>query len=233
MIFQGYSGGVKNQHEGLTLFMMKAIPPVVREEWQVNQALRELGLTRDIIRRIALAAAGARNEATPVDPSCSPGMLSYIHGVREMRLALLPVGWEMSRDGNVELTVNRAKGVQVCFQNVDLACANTDPEAISGKGAASRRLVNSGQAEFDFTGGEVAPIDSMVANLTMWFICVSADEYSVRAEVSCPKGFEGNSFQGFWHRLFVMDESTDTDPVRDDADDSDDLDLEIQVSKKL
>lgn len=214
------------------MFNANALPAVVREDWQVNQALRELGLTKDIVRRIALAAAGARNDATPVDPSFSPGMLSYIHGVREKRLALLPLGWEMARDGNVDLTVNRAKGIQVCFQNVDLACSNRDPEAVSGKGAASRRLVYSGQIEMEFRGSEVTPISSMQSGPTMWFICVSADEFSVRAEVSCPKGFEGNAFQGFWHRLFVMDESTNPEPRRGVVDDDGDLDLDIQVSKK-
>lgn len=214
------------------MFSANTIPAIAREEWQVNQALRELGLTREIVRRIALAAASARNDATPLDPSFSPGMLSYIHGVRETRLALLPLGWEMSRDGNVDLTVNRAKGIQVCFQNVDLACANRDPEAVSGKGAASRRLVNSGQGEFDFSGSEVATIPSMQSGPMMWFICVSADEFSVRAEVSCPRGFEGNAFQGFWHRLFVMDESTNLEPRKDDAGDDGDLDLDVQVSKK-
>lgn len=209
-----------------------SFPAITREEWQVNQALHELGLSRDIVRRIAHAAAGARNDATPLDPSFSPGMLSYIHGVRETRLALLPLGWEKSLDGNVELTVNRAKGIQICFQNVDLACAITDPEAVSSKGAASRRLVNSGQGEFDFTGGELSPMAFMVSSPTMWFICVSADEYSVRAEVSCPRGFEGNAFQGFWHRLLVVDESRSPEPRGRDIHGDDDIELDIQVTKK-
>lgn len=214
------------------MFNANAIPAIARDEWQVNQALRELGLSKEIVRRIAFAAASARNDATPLDPSFSPGMLSYIHGVRETRLALLPLGWEMSREGNVDLTVNRAKGIQVCFQNVDLACANRDPEAVSGKGAASRRLVNSGQGELDLPAIDVTPISSKQSGPMMWFICVSADEQSVRAEVSCPMGFEGNAFQGFWHRLFVMDESTNPEPRGDDVGEDGDLDLDIQVSKK-
>ena len=215
------------------MFQFNARPGVVREEHEVNQALRELGLTREIVRRIALAAASARNEALPVDPSCSPGMLSYIHGVRETRLALLPLGWEVSRDGNVELTVNMARGLQVGFQNVDVACGLQDPEAVSGKGAASRRLVNSGQGEFDFVGGSYIAPKADKFNPVMWFICVSANDESVCAEVSCPRQFEGSSFDGFVHRILVMDESFTPDPNEGREADDGDIDLDIPVSKKL
>ncbi len=208
------------------------LPTVVRAEWQVDQGLRAIGLTREIVRQIAYAAAGARADAMEVDPSCAPGMLSYIFGVRHIRLLLKPLGWRISRVGNVESTVNDAIGVQLCFQNVDIACGADDPEAISGKGAAARQLVKSGQGEL-FPVAPRKPIAAIGSTPTVWVLCVSADEYSVRAEVSCPEAFEGNQFDGFVHRLCVIDDTFEPQPTdRRQPDDLDGFDFDIAVTKK-
>src|SRR5579859_3173222 len=114
----------------------KPLPVIAKATWEVDQALRELGLTRDIVREIAVAAAGGRAEALAVDPCSTAGTLSYIYGVRTTRLKLLPLGWKEAREGNVEATVNHELGIQLVFQNVHHACGENDPEAISGKGSA-------------------------------------------------------------------------------------------------
>lgn len=206
------------------------LPVIVTTPWQVDQSLRAIGLTREIVRLISQAAAAARADALPVDPAGSAGQLSYIHGVRATRLNLLPLGWRESREKNVESTVNHDLGVQLFFQNVHRACSDADPVAISGKGPASRGLVNSGQADlFDNATTASGQIGSTP---TVWVICVSADENSVRAEVSCPKPFEGDQFEGFVKRLWVVNESPDPKATpRRDSDD-DDFDLDIPVSKK-
>lgn len=208
------------------------LPVVVTIPWQVDQALRAIGLTREIVHEIAMAAAGARVDALSVDPSGTPGILSYIYGVRTTRLKLLPLGWRESREGNVEATVNDAMGVQFLFQNVDRACGDNDPQAISGKGSASRHLVRSGQMDmFDVVDPRA---DQIGRRPTVWLICVSVDDDAVRAEVSCPDVFEGNQFEGFVRRLFVVDESDGPKPtLRKDSDDDDgELAMDIPVTKK-
>jgi hypothetical protein len=89
----------------------------------------------DIVTSIARKAAAAKAEALEIDPSSTPGTLAYINGVRAIRMDLLPLGWRLSRTGNVEATVNDKLGIQICFQNVDIACTEQNPQAISGKGA--------------------------------------------------------------------------------------------------
>jgi hypothetical protein len=208
-----------------------ALPIVVTAPWQVDQALREIGLTRGIVRAVAIAAAGARADALAVDPNGTPGQLSYIHGVRTIRLMLLPFQWEVARNGNVESTVNHKLGVQLFFQNVHRACGDSDPEAISNKGSASRNLVKSGQGSLFGTPSDTRA-DQIGQSPTVWIICVSADENSVRAEVSCPEVFEGDQFDGFVRRLIVVDESFDPKPTsRRDSDDDDGL-LDVAVTKK-
>ncbi len=206
-------------------------PVIVNTPWEVKQHLATLGLTPEMVKEIALAAAGARAEALPIDPCSAPGTQAYIYGVRAIRLQLMPCGWEISRLGNVESTVNHELGVQICFQNVDEACGPRDPEAISGKGSASRTLVQSGQAEL-FPRPEDGSKPVLGSRLMVWLICVSSDETHVRAEVSCPDVFEGNQFEGFVTRIFVVDESFAPQPDKGVKPDDDFPNLDVQVTRK-
>lgn len=228
LIFFTYTVGPKNQH-GIAMGASK--PVIVNQEWQIKQELAGLGLTPQMVRDIAVAAAGARAEALPVDPCSAPGTQAYIHGVRAIRLQLLPRGWEISRAGNVESTVNHKLGVQICFQNVDRACGIRDPESISGKGSGSRNLVQSGQSEL-FPHEEGSRRQVRGSPLKVWLICVSSDDSHVRAEVSCPEVFEGNQFEGFLKRVFVIDESFGPRPNGRSMDDDDFPDLDVQVTRK-
>jgi hypothetical protein len=208
------------------------LPVMVTVPRQVDQMLREIGLTREIVRDIALAAAGARADALAVDPSGSAGMLSYIYGVRTTRLKLVPRGWKVAREGHVESTVSHELGVQLCFQNVDRACSDKEPQAISAKGSSSRELVKSGQMDL-FDSAERKNATQPIGRApTVWMICVSTDNDSIRAEVSCPKVFQGDQFEGFVRRLFVVNESNSPKPTRRGDLDDGDLDLDIPVSKK-
>jgi hypothetical protein len=160
-------------------------------------------------------------------------MLSYIYGVRAIRLNLLKHGWRESRLGNVESTVNDDLGVQLCFQNVDVACNDDkNPRAISGKGAASRSLVAAGQGELFEPPADDSGVSLLGSTPTVWVICVSVEGFSVRAEVSCPKTFEGTQFEDFKPRIFVLDESFEPHPTRDGADDADIDDFDVEISKK-
>lgn len=212
--------------------MFKHNQVIVSAEWQVRRELRALGLTPEIVRNVAIASAGARTDAMPIDPCSAPGTFAYIHGVRSIRRQLLPNGWRISRVGNVESTVNDELGIQLCFQNVDRACGNKDPEAISAKGSAARRLVHDGQFEL-FPRGDKLVSKTFGSAPTVWMVCVSSDDDTVRAEVSCPASFEGGQFDGFVSRLFVVDESFGPQPGKENnSGDDDALDFDVPVTKK-
>ncbi|MET0049965.1 MAG: hypothetical protein ABW095_02665 [Candidatus Thiodiazotropha sp.] len=204
---------------------------IVQNEVEVDQALSSVGLTKEFVVRVARAAAAARAESLPVDPVSAPGMNSYIHGVRHIRLGLLTQdGWRINRSGNVESTVNDDLGVQICFQNVVNACDIAhDPQAISRKGTAARQLVAEGQGDL-FDVPSTRATTKYGRSPTVWIICVQADDQSLKAEVSCPKTFEGSQFEEFHQRIFVLDETYDDwDPYNDDS-----LldDIDVIVSKK-
>lgn len=213
--------------------MIQPKPIVISEEFRVQQELRALGLTSEIVRSIARMSAAAKAEALEIDPACTPGMLAYIKGVRGIRLELLPLGWRIGRPGNVEATVNDKLGIQICFQNVDVACTDQDPQAISGKGAGARKLVQQGQTEL-FDRADPKAEDAIGSVPTVWFVCVSTDSERLRAEVSCPEAFEGNQFEQFSKRIFVLDEELNPSPTdKNQPDDgSGSMEHEVRITKK-
>ncbi len=213
--------------------MIQQTPIVINEDFSVHQELHTLGLTVDIVTSIARKAAAAKAEALEIDPSSTPGTLAYINGVRAIRMDLLPLGWRLSRTGNVEATVNDKLGIQICFQNVDIACTEQNPQAISGKGAGSRKLIQNGQAElFDRDAPEA--VDAIGSAPTVWAVCVSADSKRLRAEVSCPEAFEGNQFEGFSKRIWVVDEDLEPTPgnIGQPDDGSGPVEHEVRIAKK-
>jgi len=213
--------------------MIQLTPIVINEGYSVHQELHALGLTVHIVTSIARKAAAAKAEALEIDPSSTPGTLAYINGVRAIRMELLPLGWRLSRTGNVEATVNDELGIQICFQNVDIAGTEQNPQAISGKGAGSRKLIQDGQAElFDRDAPEA--VDAFGSVPTVWVVCVSVDSKKLRAEVSCPEAFEGNQFEGFSKRIWVVDEDLEPTPgiIGQPDDSSGSLEHEVRIAKK-
>lgn len=230
LIFLTYNVGIKNQHPKL---MIQLTSVVTNEGYSVHQELHALGLTIGIVTSIARKAAAAKAEALEIDPSSTPGTLAYINGVRAIRMELLPLGWRLSRTGNVEATVNDELGIQICFQNVDIAGTEQNPQAISGKGAGSRKLIQNGQTElFDRDAPEA--VDAYGSVPTVWVVCVSTDSKKLRAEVSCPEAFEGNQFEGFSKRIWVVDEDLEPTPgnIGQPDDSNAPFEHEVRIAKK-
>ncbi|WP_419204715.1 hypothetical protein [Bordetella trematum] len=204
------------------------------DAWNIRHELFTLGLTIEGVTDIARQVASAKAEALAVDPCSTPGTLAYIRGVRAIRLQLIPEGWRISRSGNVESTVNDDLGIQLVFQNVDLACDTRAPQAISAKGAGSRKLVEFGKQGELFVRDETHTSKSLGVVPTVWMLCVSTEGKRLRAEISCPDVFEGNQFEGFSKRIFVVDEELDPSlrqntPLDDVGVDDE---VEIRIAKK-
>lgn len=188
---------------------------IVSEPEDVERDVSGLGLTLAIAQKVARGAAAGHASALDIDVAFTPGMLSYIHGNRHLRLALLPQGWHKGRFNNVESVINHDLGIQIVFQNVDLACDRShSPLAISGKGAGSRQLVEAGlQGElWENPVNPVADINQSVTKIgitpVVWMFCVSNDGGRLRAELSKPDNFSGDQFERFSSRLFLLDEDS-------------------------
>lgn len=208
---------------------------VVNQPEDVHAALAKLGLTVEKVLLIAKAAVYARAEYLPgVDPINFPGTRAYQSGIRQLRLLTYLDGWRSCRYRNIELVYNENTGLMLSFQNVDHACQKDDPKSISARGEATRELVGRGYKVDLF--GSAAPMDEAIpqnAFPVIWYICTAANEKRLQVEVSRPKPFEGDQFDGFYERIFVEDQDLDNDVVLSaPAEPFDEIDADIVVTKK-
>lgn len=204
---------------------------IFREAWEIEPKLLEFGVTKAEWIQVALKAATARNDSVVIDPINAPGQLAYIFGTRAIREVLLPKKkWKIDRTDNIEATFNPETGIKIIYQNVDLACSNRTPKAISGKGIAAKRMVENatGYLFQDMEKERVAQINSKI-----WFFCVSVNGDDIRAELSRPRSIEGNQFDEFLERIFIINGNEWDDPNNfDDEDNFDAQDFDIVVTKK-
>lgn len=217
---------------------------VISEPLDVEQEMSQLGVKLSVAQKVARAASAGRASALEIDVAFTPGMLSHIYGNRHLRLELMPQGWRKGRFNNVESVINDESGIQVIFQNVDIACDLAhSPQAISGKGAGSRKLVQAGLLQGQLWERPVNPPTDPKQEASrngiiplVWMFCVSNDGRRLRAELSKPDNFDGTQFENFSKRIFLLDEECGTDPtisIRPSSDDGDsEFDVEVKVVKR-
>ncbi|AWY43624.1 hypothetical protein DKY63_28365 [Pseudomonas putida] len=208
---------------------------VIDQPDEVQTALGRIGFTKDKVVQIAKAAVYARAEYLQgIDPINYQGTRAYQAGIRQLRLQMRPEGWRSCRYRNIELIYNVSQGLMFSFQNVDHACMKDDPKSISARGEATRELIEKGY-EADLFGSSVSDERILSENAfpQIWCICTAAKEGRLQVEVSRPKPFEGDQFEGFFERIFVEDQDLQPDlVVAPPVESFDDLDTEIVVTKK-
>jgi hypothetical protein len=215
---------------------------VVTDPINAEQEMAQFGLTLPIAQKVARVASAGRASALDIDVAFAPGMFSHIYGHRQLRRELLPRGWRLGRQNNVESVVNDELGIQIVFQNVDMACdLGQSPQAISGKGAGARKLVQDGlQGELwdkpTIGTNSGQSISRYGVTPSVWMFCVSDDGNRLRAELSKPENFEGNQFGRFSKRIFVLDEESgdrSENLVLPSSDDSNiGVDVEVEVVRR-
>lgn len=215
---------------------------VVTSPIDAEQEMAQFGLTLPVAQKVARAASAGRASALDIDVAFAPGMFSHIYGHRQLRRELLPRGWRLGRQNNVESVVNDELAIQIVFQNVDLACDLAhSPQAISGKGAGARKLVQDGlQGELwdkptiGINPGQTVTRYGLAPSV--WMFCVSDDGKRLRAELSKPENFEGNQFGRFSKRIFVLDEEigdhSENLVVPPSNDDDIGMDVEVEVVRR-
>jgi len=203
-------------------------PQVIQSPNEVSTTLEQIGLTTEIISHIGEAAKAGRNEALPIDPINAGGLFAYIHGVRAIRSTLRDQGWEISRQGGIEATVNHELGIQLWFQNVDKACqSGRIPRAISEKGSGSRDLIEAQYELFD-KPDQKKPLQ-YGSIPTVWVVCVSSDNDSIQVEVSRPSRITDKQYANFEERIFVLDKQYEPETS---ARDDDFNEPEVTISRK-
>jgi hypothetical protein len=186
---------------------------VVIDPQDVETRLAEFGTTRQDLIRIALSALAARNDSVLDDPKTAKGQFSYIHGVRAMRQAFCPAGYERISKQNIESVYDAANARKIMFQTVDCACLKTQaPQAISDIGSGKETLIENShrtpylfkhmQDEEERREKELTEFDRAEA----WYICTAFVNDTVACELSRPLGVVDKEFSGFVERIFILRE---------------------------
>jgi hypothetical protein len=200
---------------------MRAVE-IIRDEANVDAALAEhFGVTRAEFLSVVMAAVGARAEFVPDQPVNAGGLLSYIYGTGALRSLLCGKGWTIDRTDGIEATLNAEGTIKIVFQNADRACDVFEaPKAISEKGPAAERAIDSGQG---FLFGP-PPTRASESGATIWYLFVANTDDGVCAEISWPRPLVAGQFAGFHKRIFLLNpgewdevdvSGSDTGPVPD------------------
>lgn len=177
---------------------------IVKEEWEVDSRLSEtFGVTRSDLVGVVREVVGARADMVENDPPGTAGQFAYIHGTRNLRALFRSRAWENHSADNISLVRHPEQPLMVAYQSVDRACADFHPpRAISGKGAASERMIDEAQGCL-FSAAEMGPVAGAI-DAGLWHFCVSVEGDDVRAELSLSSGISGGNFSGFIERIFIV-----------------------------
>jgi len=170
---------------------------ILREPWDVDRRLLELGLTRVGLLKARDSAFGAAADATPIHCANAAGTFSYHVGVYTLRDCYLGKTWTMARPSGVEVIKNDEAKVMVGFSNVHLACDDADePKPRSEKGAGAERVELQANLFDDLPRYTPTPEGGAWA---MYYLMV---DQGGRAELSRPIVKDG-TYVGFVERLYL------------------------------
>ena len=212
---------------------------VYTEEPEVGKRLHDLfGTTLEELVDVLKRVAAARADHTDDDPLGTPGLLSYIHGTRNVRGLYRAKGWLRYRQENVEGVKHPTGDRVIVYQNVDLAASKMHaPRAISGKGPGTDRAIDAAQGRLfsEEMEEELKRLNGVRLSSSgegIWFLCASFSDGSVAAELSLPAPLSGNNFGDFLERIFII-RDTDWPVVSLGADiASDAVELQPMVTRK-
>lgn len=113
---------------------------VLREPWDVDRRLKEMGLSRKGLLAARDVAMNEGANATPFHPANAAGTFAYQHGTWALRDEFVGGEWVEDRLDGVEAIRNDALKLRIAFSNVDMACDdNHSPKPRSRKGAGAER----------------------------------------------------------------------------------------------
>lgn len=114
---------------------------VLKEPWDVDRRLSEMGLRRDRLLTVRTVAISEAANATPNHCANAPGTFAYQHGTWALRDQHVGDDWKADRTDGVEAILNKALGIRVIFTNVNIACDDErEPKPRSTKGPGSERV---------------------------------------------------------------------------------------------
>lgn len=199
---------------------------IVSAPTDVETRLADFGLVRDQFVAIGKTARAYADDASPSMPLNAAGMLSYIHGVGELRQQLVGPEFIVDRTCGIEAVIRRDRSVRIGFQNVDKCCANMAPMPRSEKGSGAASL--SSPSLFEHAGVDAGPLTGVKSDgILTYYIMVGLDG---SVELSCPI-IENGKYSDWHERIFIFSPEGDWEAVPD-TDSNPINDFDVNVSFK-
>lgn len=200
--------------------------PGYRKQMEVFEAdaaqarLVEMGLDGQSLREVVLRGEYARADATAYDPATSAGTRAYEARVRALREIYIPQGWQLKREGGLELTASPDGARAIITRSGDDAVGdpNGDPRPTQTVGeTTSKAARNNAQLWIPALLLDVArdtPQAVPEARET-WMLLVNRRGDLVRAELSLPAATkDGEAFT--WIERIMLPEVDLNDPNGDE-----------------
>lgn len=180
----------------------------------VTNALKDLGLTQDILREAIEQGEIARASCTANDPPCVPGIYSWGSTVRSLRDILIPqpYGWTKTDDGNYSTVVSPDGTFQIAVVTGDLGTglANHNPTSKYPKGPKTQDAVKTNKQFLLFPEAqkaadeEEAKQEAADKRIT-WILLKRRSGDLVFAELSLPRQISNGGLIEKWGPRIILD----------------------------
>lgn len=172
----------------------------------VEQRLRELGLTPEILIEAARSGELERASCTPLDPPSAAGFEAWRCTVRRLRELLKPSGWRAINDRNLPLVVHPMTGVAIAVTSGDQHTGTRlTPTTLHAKGATAFSYVsmNRRQALLFPAEQRFVPTPHKDERVT-WLLLVSSQPPLVSVELSLPASIDEDGYIDTWRERLIL-----------------------------
>lgn len=193
----------------------------------IETRLADFGLFREQLLAIGQTARAYADDASPSMPLNAAGMLSYIHGVGELRQQLVGAEYLPDRTCGIEAVVRRDRSVRIGFQNVDKCCVAMAPLPRSEKGNGAASL--SPLRLFEYAGVDAGPLTGVKHDgIRTYYVMVGLDG---SVELSCPV-IEKGRYVALLERIFVYSADDEWEALPDSGDEPiEDFDVDVSFKE--
>jgi hypothetical protein len=190
---------------------------VIRTEDEAVDRLGQLGLSLEILERVARRAEAEASSCTALDPPIMEGLTRWARTNRFLREELIPLGWNYDNPRNLPRTIHPRGDFAIVAATGDelTGLADVLPTTKYARGEATSRAVEVNEqltldfGDFDLASGS-GPARGLGGMLT-WLMLFHVDEGGFRLELSLPDAIIDGRITSWAERIVLPQFSRDDD----------------------
>jgi len=187
--------------------------PIIQPGTQEHKhALESFGLTPSIFQDIGARIFGGYSQATPNDVQTAAGTYAYFTAIRALRDILCPLGWELHREGNIEMVLAASSQFAITASSGDKNTGRNEdePQTRNSKGSQTSELVFKNRNQTCLFPEMESNQPSYDPDRTpTWFLLyhVDSDKDEIRMELSLPIDIDVDTLKvNQWKERIILSE---------------------------